>query len=174
MSTPRSLLFLVGLLTLSGLALLPIGCKAGEQGPAAQHDHDHDHDHDHGHHHVAPHGGALAVLGSEFAHIEWVGDPATGRFTVYVLDGEAVGGVPIGDDELRFTVTEGGKSFPVVARAAANPLSGEEVGATSEFRGESPELVGKERFEVVLERITVRGVEFAAVSFAVPEGNEGH
>ena len=48
------------------------------------------------------------------------------------------------------------------------------MGNTSEFRGESPRLKGLERFEVTLERITVRGVEFTTVSFPVPEGSAGH
>ena len=155
-----------------------VGCGGND---AHDHDHDHehehaDHDHDHAHGHAptAPHGGALAVLGEEFAHLEWVGAPESEDFTVYVLDGHAVGGVPIPDTELRFSIAAGGETFEVTATARANALSGEKVGNTSEFGGSSPKLAGLERFEVTLERITVRGVEFRTVSFSVPEGSPGH
>ena len=121
---------------LLALLLLPVAC-GGDGGHDHDHaDHDHaDHDHSHGHAHTAPHGGALAVIGDEFAHIEWVGDPATGAFTVYVLDREAVGGVPIDLPELRFTVTAGEDRFSVTAAASANPLSGEMWGTPPSSAG---------------------------------------
>ncbi len=148
------------------LCAFAVGCDGGSG---------HDHSGDtaaHGHLHTAPHGGALVVLGDEFAHLEWVLTPETGVVDIFVLDGEADAGVRIPAHSLQIEVTVGEKTALATAEGVENVLSGETVGDTSNFRVKVPELVGAEHFEVTLRQITVRGVEFVEVSFSYPEGNE--
>lgn len=135
---------------------------------------DHDHDHDHqGHAHTAPHGGTLVVLGDEFAHLELVLDAAAGQLTVYVLDGEAVGGVRLAQEQLELLIRlpEHDDDVLVVCHAAPNVLTGETIGDTSEFRGASRSLIGASRFDVAIKSITIKGQEFAGLRFPFPEGN---
>lgn len=133
------------------------------------------HEHIHGlggHTHAAPHGGTLIVLGDESAHLEWVLDSATGKVDLYVLDGEAINGVQVAHETLRFAI-EGVPSVGTVELSAvASSLSGETVGSTSRFQGEIAGLKGVEKFDATLEAIIVRGVEFRGVSFPYPEGND--
>jgi hypothetical protein len=124
-----------------------------------------------GHVHVAPHGGALIVLGDEFAHVELVFDPASGRAEAHVLDGHAQKGVPIDAMELRFAAE--GVAVPLILLPVASALSGEEAGRTSRFAGSWPELAGREAFAATLESVRVRGTDFRSVAFRFPEGNEG-
>jgi len=153
-----------GLIAAIGLALLLPACsREGERSgaaPAAT-----------GHHHTAPHGGALIVLGEEFAHVELVFDPSSGRAEAHILDGHAERGVPIEAAELRFAAE--GIAAPLLLRPVASALTGEEAGRTSRFAGSWPELAGRREFAATLESIRVRGVEFRAVAFRFPEGNEG-
>lgn len=48
-----------------------------------------DHDHDHDHAAAGPHGGRLVEFGDEEYHGEWVHDEASGKVTIYILDGKA-------------------------------------------------------------------------------------
>ncbi len=123
-----------------------------------------------GHEHVAPHGGALIALGDEFAHVEIVLDPVTGRLTAYVLDGEAERGVRIAQEDLGVVVRS--PSLRIALAAVASPLTGERIGDTSQFEADAPELRGIASFDAVLPSITVRGQEFQSVPFNFPEGNE--
>ena len=139
--------------------------------------HDHIHGiggHTHGHAHVAPHGGTLIVLGEESAHLEWVMDAASGKVDLYVLDGEAINGLPVPQESLRFAIEGVPELTSVELQAVASSLSGETVGNSSRFQGEIAGLKGAEQFKATLEAITVRGVDFRGVSFPYPEGNEGH
>ncbi len=123
-----------------------------------------------GHHeHLAPHGGALQVLGEEFAHVELVFDPKSGRLTAFVLDGEAESPVRVAHPSIDLTV--GGEKIEL--RAVASPLTGETVGDTSQFEGASERLRGATQFDGVLRTITARGVKFDDVRVGVPHGNEG-
>jgi hypothetical protein len=126
-----------------------------------------------GHEHHAPHKGALEVLGDEAAHVELVLDPANGRLSAYVLDGEAERAVRITQDALRLRVTDlpGGETT-VELRAIENPLTGEKKGDTSQFEATSDKLKGVTAFHGTLETITVKGVKFDAVEVGYPEGNE--
>lgn len=152
-------------------AALLAGCGDDPHG----HDHGHDHGHSHGggHVHVAPHGGALVVLGEEALHVELVLDATEGELVAYVLDGEAERAVRLAQETLELTVTPpGGEPVDVSLAAVANELTGETVGDTSEFRGRHDALTGLERFEATLGALTARGVAFDPVAFPYPEGNE--
>ena len=125
------------------------------------------------HEHHAPHHGALEVLGDEFAHVELVLDPETGRLSAYVLDGEAENPVRIAQGSLRIHTTGlAGGDTAVVLNAVANALSGERTGDTSQFEAASERLKGVVSFAGSLETITVRGMKFDAVAIGYPDGNE--
>ncbi|MCL4695287.1 MAG: hypothetical protein KJ060_22585, partial [Candidatus Hydrogenedentes bacterium] len=133
----------------------------------------HSPDHDHGHHHEAPHGGVLIALGDHVAHIELVFDAENGALTAYVLDGEAENAVRLSVPELEIVVQpETGDPFSLRLEAYANVLTGETVGETSEFRGQSDELKQLVRFHGSIPYLTVRGVEFRDIHFRFPDGNE--
>ncbi len=126
----------------------------------------------HGHVHVAPHGGALVVLGDDFAHVEFVLEPATGTLTAYVLDGHADRSLRLATAGLELQLLasdEGPVRLSLAGRESA--LTGEVLGDTSEFVGRHAALVGAERFEGVLQSITVKGQPFNTVRFRYPEGN---
>lgn len=128
---------------------------------------------DHDHQHEAPHGGALIALGDHVAHIELVLDAAAGVLTTYVLDGEAENAVRVNAPELEIVVQpETGDPFSVRLEAYANVLTGETVGETSEFRGQSDKLKQLEWFHGSIPALTVRGVEFRDIDFRFPDGNE--
>lgn len=126
-----------------------------------------------GHEHTAPHGGTLVVLGDEFAHLEIVLDPGTGELTAYVLDGEAESPVRLEQEEIEMKIDaakKGGASLRL--KAAANVLTGETTGDSSEFSAQSDKLKGVERFGAVVTSITVKGNRFEEVELRFPEGNE--
>ncbi len=131
-----------------------------------------------GHHeHVAPHGGTLVVLGEEFAHVEFVLDPQAGQLRAYVLDGEAEHGLRLAQKTLALRV-EAPSSTEAVTRtdlalgAVANVLTGETVGASSEFRIRHERLRGLETFRAEIAWLEVKGRTFEGVAFDFPEGNE--
>jgi hypothetical protein len=125
------------------------------------------------HDHHAPHGGALVELGDEYAHLEVVVD-ASGRLRLWVLDGEAELGVPVAHPELELWVRPAtGRTFELHVPAVANPLSGETVGATSEFSLTDSRLRGGAAASVVLRRIDVLGRSFEGVGFALRAGATG-
>lgn len=145
---------------LISLLLLATACQA----PAPAHD-----DHDHGHHkHQAPHGGALIVLGEEDAHLELVLDSESGTLTAYVLDSEAEQAIRLARPELIVEV----EGKPLQLAAQASELSGEKVGDSSEFRSQSPLLIGLSRFQGSLPEIEVQGRRYEKITFKYPEGNE--
>lgn len=121
--------------------------------------------HSHGHAHAAPRGGALVELGDEFAHLEVLFDSASGRVTVYVLDGEAVGAVRVSHEALTLTI-EGGET--VTLPAVASVLTGETAGDSSHFEAAVPALAGARRVAGVLSAITVRGITFEGVRVEAP------
>ncbi len=124
-----------------------------------------------GHEHRAPHGGSLVELGEEFAHVELVLDAVSGQLSAYVLDGEAEEPVRVAQDRLALSLTPRGAGQHPIAlelRAVANPLTGETVGDTSEFGGQSEALRGTQAFEGVLGELVVKGERFEAVPISVP------
>jgi hypothetical protein len=123
----------------------------------------------HGHHHAAPRGGTLVELGDEFAHLELLFDPASGRLAVYVLDGEAERAVRVAHESLRLRLDATAADADAESLAAvAGVLTGETVGDTSRFEAVIPALAGRTRFEGVIDTITVRGRTFRDVAIAVP------
>ncbi|MEW6283020.1 MAG: hypothetical protein AB1758_30685, partial [Candidatus Eremiobacterota bacterium] len=108
------------------------------------------------HEHAAPHGGTLIVFGEEAAHLELVLDPARGRLTGYVLDGEAEKSLRVAQESIDIRLTSP-KPVRVTLIAVENELTGETQGDSSEFRGESADLKGLSRFEASLARIQIQG-----------------
>lgn len=126
------------------------------------------------HHHAAPHGGALIVLGDDHAaHLELVLEPETGKLTGYVLDGEAEKAIRISQPEVKLTLSGGDlkSSASVTLKAVSSPLTGEKAGDSSQFEATVPALNGVKEFEVTIETLTIRGVEFKNTRAAFPEGN---
>jgi hypothetical protein len=120
-----------------------------------------------GHDHEAPHGGTLVELGDEFAHVEVVLDPGEGRLTAYVLDGEAESSVRVAQRELALRVRlESGGEARFVLTPAANPLTGETAGDTSQFELRADELRGLRALRGRIETLTVNGSVFREVAFA--------
>lgn len=169
----RSVGLLAPLVTVVALA----GCgspkpSTPEKKTGDAHDHDHDHDHGHTHEHKAPHNGALVVLGDEFAHVEIVLDPADGKLTAYVLDGEAEKSVRVKQAELELKIALPGEPLTLALKAVASSLTGETVGDTSEFSAQSDKLKDVKSFDAEVVAITARGQAFNAVKFNFPKGNE--
>lgn len=145
-------------------------------------------DHSHGghahHHHEAPHGGTLIALGDHFAHLEVIHDATEGRITIYALDGEAENPVRLKLESLVLQIksieretppAEADVQVPVEIHlgAAANPLTGETVGDTSEFSGTAPFLSGPiVGFTAILPRISLLGSDMENIEIKYPEGNE--
>lgn len=123
---------------------------------------------DHAHEHPAPHGGTLVELGEEFAHMELVLDPVSGRLTAFALDGEAEGAIPLTQREIRVVVTAidaRQDSVDVVLVGQANALSGETVDRTSVFAAVVPALTGASTFAGRLVLVETKGERFEAVPF---------
>lgn len=130
------------------------------------------------HEHKPPHHGTLVVLGKEFSHVEMVLDPESGKLSAYALDGEAENPVKLAQKEMVLQITmtnsDGGgkKHFTMKLVAVPNTLTGETVGDTSEFDGQSDSLKGVKDFDAVLTDITIRGSEFKDTVFNFPKGND--
>ena len=111
----------------------------------------------HAHHeHEAPHDGTLVELGEEFAHVEFVLEKVTGKLTGYVLDGEvekpvrfAQKAVELKIDRLNFEQT-----LALQLIAVSNVLTGETEGDTSQFVGQSDELVGATEFHAEIRHLS--------------------
>lgn len=151
------------------LLTLITGCTASSTTPAtsptsAEHEHG-------GHHHAAPHGGALIGLGEEFAHVELLLEPETGRLTAYVLDGEAEAPVRLENATLSLKLDPGGA---VTLQPVADELTGETAASTSQFSAQVDALKGLSEFKGALQTINVKGREFNQVEFSYPLGNESH
>ena len=134
-------------------------------------------DEEHHHKHTAPHDGTLVVLGEEFAHLEFVLDTETGKITVYVLDGEAENPIRIEQESIELQIVtknnDGNtETSTLILKPVSNVLTGEKKGDSSEFSAESDRLKNQDNFQAVISQITVNGVEFKAVEFGYPEGNE--
>lgn len=156
-----------------GLALLLCACQsttppvervqAPTSSPSAQVKVD---DH-HGHEHTAPHGGSLVLIGDHFAMVEMLWDQASGRLTLYVLDGEAEKPVRCKQQKLNLKVGEVGYEL----KAVANDLTGETVGDSSQFEGVVDSLKGRSQWQAELLDFEVRGSKFANLLLDYPKGN---
>lgn len=129
----------------------------------------------HAHEHHAPHKGTLVVLGEEFAHVELVLDPASGKLTAYVLDGEAEKSVRVKQAEFEIVVTPAkAEAFSVKLKAVASTLTGETVGDSSQFEGQDDKLKGLKEFDGKIAAVELKGKAFKDVGFNFPKGNEDH
>ena len=123
------------------------------------------------HEHHPPHGGTPVVLGAELYHLELVLDPAAGRLSAYVLDGEMENFVRLAASSLEITVA-GSPARTLVLSPVANPATGETAGNTSLFEVQVDWLKSTPAFDAVLTRIEVRGTVFTATAFNFPKGND--
>jgi hypothetical protein len=149
-------------------SLLLAGC--GDH--AHRHTHDHGGHGGHGHHHEAPHGGTLVVLGNEEFHIAFLRQAEAGAMLAYILDGHAHQFIRIAAPSFEVAARPGGEEALLVFRAVGQAETGETVGNTAMFRAEADWLREVDRFEAVLQQITIRGREYSQVPFGFPEGNE--
>lgn len=124
------------------------------------------------HEHKPPHAGTLAEFGPEFGHFEVVLDPASGRLTGYMLDGEAENPVRVADRSISLRIKAGRSSFTLRMDAVESKLTGETAGDTSEFQGQSDDLKGVKEFDAVIEHFVFKGKPFSDVAFNFPRGNE--
>ncbi|MGD0566156.1 MAG: hypothetical protein ABSA34_02355 [Candidatus Goldiibacteriota bacterium] len=120
------------------------------------------------HEHKAPHSGVLVECGEEFAHIELLNDPESGKLTAYVLDGEAENPVRLRQGSIKLKIKAGGKDILLALKAVANPLTGETVGDTSEFSAVSEKLKGTAGFTGQVTLIKINGETFRNLAFSYP------
>ena len=169
MKSPLSL-FAVTLLLLAGLsACSKTGPKSTAADPHAGHDHA-----AHKHEHTPPHGGTAVVLGDEAYHLELVRDAATGKLSLYVLDGHLENFVRIAAPSIEIFATIAGKPTPLVLLPVANAATGEKLGDTSLFETTADWLKTTADFDANVTKIEIRGAGFNAVAFNFPKGNEKH
>ena len=126
----------------------------------------------HAHEHKAPHNGTLIVLGKEFAHLELVLDPQQNKVTGYILDGEAENPIRSAQPDIAVDARVDGTTVSMILQAVEDPLTGEKVGSTSEFSGNSLALKGAGEFTGIVRKVTLKGQDFINVMFSFPEGNE--
>jgi hypothetical protein len=124
------------------------------------------------HEHHAPHKGTLVEFGEEFAHLELVLDPATGKLTAYGLDGEAEKAVRLKQLEIVIGITGIKDLQTITLKAQGSELSGEKPGDTSEFSVTAEQLKNVKTFDGIVVAITIRGKDFKDVKFNFPKGNE--
>ncbi len=124
------------------------------------------------HEHKPPHNGTLVEFGEEFAHLELLLEPDSGKLTGYVLDGEAENPVRLQQSSIKLKLNIDCKTLFLNLKAVASPLTGEVKGDTSEFSAVSKKLKGVEQFSGTVMLIKVSGETFKNVDFKYPEGNE--
>ena len=124
------------------------------------------------HEHKAPHGGTPVVLGAEVYHLELVRDPAAGRLTAYVLDGEMENFIRVKTPSFTVAVGAGAAKRTLIFRAIANSATGETVGDTSQFEAEADWLKTEGSFDATLDALEIRGTKFENVAFNFPKGND--
>lgn len=170
----------LGVLLVVHILVVACGGKEGEHSHADDDHHDHHHEEE-GHHHDPPHGGAMAQLGDHFAHLEVTLNSETGKLTLYILDGEAISGIPISAPHLEVEIIhregegEEFEPFVLMAEAIGNPLTGEQPGNTSEFEGRDERLSGLSKFRMRLQTdFELKGQKISGVEFDFPEGADDH
>lgn len=125
------------------------------------------------HEHKAPRGGTLIELGDDHGQqMEFVIDHNNGKVWAYILKDHAERPARITQKEIVLTVHKGegsAEEFAVTLTAVANELSGEKVGDTSEFAGQSDKLKTAKIFEATVTSVSVKGQEFKNVKFSFPK-----
>ncbi len=147
-------------------------CGCGKPAPVVEeaekgHEEHADHDHEEPHHaHSPKYGGTLVEVGEHVGQLEFLLDKATGKLTVYAMDGHAESPVRLPWTEFKFDVVVGDAApVGVAALPVASALTGETVGDSAQFEAVVPELKGAENFKVQVPPFEYRGVQVAAISF---------
>ncbi len=118
----------------------------------------------HGHVHTAPHGGFLVAF-AHHANLELVLDRKTGTLEAYALDAHAENFVRLAQPSIGITVKADGTTKQIVLEAVANPATGETVGRTSCFRGQTDWLKERTQWDGVIDSIEILGQIFTATPF---------
>ena len=146
------------LLALVATVLLTVSCsKSSDHGPG----------HAGAHAHTAPHGGILVELGEHAYNLELLRDPATGKLTVWVLDGHAENFVRIASPTIELVAMPAGQFTPVSLKAMANTVTGETVGNTSQFEAQADWLKTAGEFAGIV-TVEIKGSKFEKISFVLP------
>jgi hypothetical protein len=112
-------------------------------------------------------------LGDHFGFLELLVDEATGRVTLYVLDGEAAKAVRVTHPTLTVTITDpSGVPAPVTLNARVSSLTGESVGDSSEFVATVEALKGAKAVKARLATISVKGTTFENLALEWPGDHE--
>lgn len=119
-----------------------VGCgpttkKAEKNGDKAE-----EHAHEHDHSELGPHGGHLVELGEEEYHAEWGHDDESGKITVWILDGNAKGNVPIAAESVVIKANDKEGKSASFDLLAVDRTTGEKPTAFK-FEIQSKELLGK-------------------------------
>jgi hypothetical protein len=123
------------------------------------------------HYHEPPHGGTVVVLGDEEYHLEVLAQPAEGRLQIYVLDGHMDNFIRLPLPSFDLVLRATNQEHRLTLNAARRRATGEEVGDTALFEGQTDWLRGRTNFQAVLPQLTIRGREYRDVQFPFPEGN---
>lgn len=166
---PHAVVLLTMVLTLA----LATGCREGGRSHVHQ-DHDHGSNaepHAHPHDHQPPHGGTAVVLGTEEFHLEFLLDQTNGVLRAYVLDGHLENFVRLTAPAVGLVLQLPAGEQALSLAAVASTATGETVGDTSLFSGQSDPLKGLDRFSAVIPEIEIRGRRYTNIMFQFPEGN---
>ncbi len=82
-------------------------------------------------------GGQLVEIGSHEFNVELLRDASSGKISLWVLDAHAENFLRVTNETVTISVSDAGKDETVVLKAVANALTGEKVGSTSQFEGQS-------------------------------------
>ncbi len=113
----------------------------------------------------------MVVLGDEEFHLEVLAHPDEGRLQVYVLDGHLDNFIRLPDASFDLVLRAAGEERRLTLTAARRRATGEEVGDTALFEGQTDWLKGRTDFEAELPVLKIRGREYRGVRFPFPEGN---
>lgn len=143
-------------------ALVATGCKPSS---SSSHDHASHEGHDHGHAHSAKMGGQLVELGDHAFNVELLSDREKGTLTLWTLDAHAEHYVRLTNDAVTVVFRVGGQDQTLALKAAANPATGERVGATAQFEGQADWLKTTNILEGQLPELVLGGKAFTNVTF---------
>lgn len=156
---------LIALALLVPALVLSSGC--GKKDDHAGHDHAAGDGHSHGgHSHDPKMGGQLVEIGSHEFNLELLRDSASGKVTAWVLDGHAENFVRLTNETVSISVTgEAGKEEAVVLKATANSATGEKLGDTSQFEGQSDVFKTAKPLAVRVPSIQIKAKQYSGISF---------
>jgi zinc/manganese transport system substrate-binding protein len=115
-----------------------------------------------------PHGGTAVALGDGTFHIEFVREPASGRFDAYVLDDEMEEFVRASLPYFDAVALVGREIKPLRFEAIANPATGETVGDTSLYQAQADWLGYTDSFDLVILRFDIGTASFTGVTLHYP------